>query len=140
MMRLSDERRAQLTAFGLLWLRVMVGLGMAYHGYGKVFGGNVARLAEGVAAWGWPLPGFFAWCAALSEFAGGIALVLGLATRVAAGFVAFTMLVAVFVAHGADPFQRKELALAYLTLAVASLCLGGGKWSLDAWLCSRKTS
>jgi len=120
------------TDIGLLWLRVLMGSGIAYHGYGKVFGGNVARLAEGVAAMGFPMPEVFAWAAALSEFAGGICIALGLFTRFAALFVFITMSVAAFGAHAADPFQKKELALAFWTMAGALICLGGGKYSLDA--------
>src|SRR3989338_5873123 len=86
-----------MTDIGLLWLRVLTGLGMAYHGYGKVFGGSMDKMTEGVAAMGFPAPEFFAWAAALSEFAGGILLVLGLFTRPAALFILITMAVAVFI-------------------------------------------
>jgi len=122
------ECRADL---GLLWLRVFTGLGMAYHGYGKVFGGRMAGMVEGVAAMGFPMPEFFAWAAAYSEFAGGILLALGLFTQPAALFILFTMGVAAFIKHGADPFKVKELALAYFVAAGAVMLLGAGKLSLD---------
>ncbi len=116
---------------GLLWLRVLAGAGIAYHGHGKVFGGHVGQLTEGVAAMGFPAPAVFAWAAALSEFAGGLCLVLGLGTRIAAFFVFSTMSVAAFIAHSKDPLQVKELALAYWTASGALILLGGGEWSLD---------
>ena len=134
MIRLSAEMRAALQDFGLLWLRVLMGLGMANHGWGKVFGGHMDRFAEGVAALGFPLPGLFAWAAALSELAGGLLVAFGVVTRPAAAFIFFTMLVAAFVRHGADPFQKKELALAYLVMSGAVALLGAGRWSIDAWL------
>jgi len=117
----------------------MTGLGMAYHGYGKVFGGNMHKMAEGVAAMGFPAPEFFAWAAALSEFAGGILLALGLFTRPAALFILITMGVAAFIKHGADPFQKKELALAYFVAAGALALMGAGKYAFDTSIkCSCK--
>ena len=121
----------KLRDFGLLWLRILMGAGMAYHGFGKVFGGNMAQFAGGVSDLGFPFPLFFAWAAALSEFLGGICVFLGFKTRIASLFVFTTMSVAVFLRHGADPFQVKELALAYWTMSGALLFMGGGKFSLS---------
>ncbi len=120
-----------LVDVGLLWLRVLAGAGMAYHGYGKVFGGHIGGFTEGIAAMGFPMPEFFAWVAALSEFAGGICLILGLFTRPAATFIFFTMAVAAFIKHGPDPLQAKELALAYWTVSGALMFLGAGMFSFD---------
>ncbi len=87
--------------------------------------------AKGVAAMGFPLPTVFAWAAALSEFAGGILLTLGLATRTSAFLIFMTMFVAAFIRHGGDPFKVKELALAYWTASGALVLTGGGKFALD---------
>jgi len=134
---MKGECKEKLRDTGLLWLRLLAGSGIAYHGYGKVFGGHVERLTEGVAAMGFPMPAFFALAAALSEFAGGLLLIAGLGTRYAAGFIFVTMSVAAFMAHAADPFQKKELALAYWTIAGALVMTGGGRWSLDRKLFCR---
>ncbi len=123
---------------GLLWLRVLMGTGIAYHGYGKVFGGQVAMLTEGVAKMGFPMPEVFAWAAALSEFAGGICIVLGLFTRPAACFVFATMSVAAFIAHASDPFKVKELALAFWTMAGTLILTGGGNFSVEHVLKGKK--
>lgn len=125
---------------GLLWLRVLMGAGIAYHGYLKIAKGTVAGLATRAGEWGFPVPMFFAWAATLSEFAGGILLVLGLMTRPAATLILATMVVAAFVAHGNDPWflvnsperRAKELALCYGVMAGALVLMGGGKFSLDA--------
>lgn len=127
------------TSFGLLWLRVLTGAGIATHGYGKLFTpGRMDGFAKGVADMGIPMPEVFAWAAALSEFAGGLLLILGLATRPAALLVFLTMTVAAFLRHGDDPFSKKELALAYWVLSGAILCLGAGAWSVDRLIAGRR--
>src|SRR5262245_35087290 len=129
------ENKCTLRAAGLLWLRVLMGSAIAYHGYGKIFGGYMSQMIPGVAALGFPAPVLFAWLAALSEFAGGLLIVFGLFTRVAAFFVFFTMSVAAFVAHAKDPFQVKELALAFWTMAGTLMLTGAGRFSLDRKFC-----
>lgn len=130
----STETRADL---GLLVLRVGFGLTLAFgHGLGKLppsdgFVANTASL-------GFPLPVLFAWAAALSEFAGGLLVAVGLLTRPAALFVAITMSVAFFVQHGADPFSDKELAFVFLIWAVGMLLTGPGRYSVDARLAPQR--
>ena len=58
-------------------------------------------------------------------------IVIGLATRWAAVFGAITMFVAAFVIHGDDPLRKQELALMYLSIYTALICLGPGRFSLD---------
>jgi putative oxidoreductase len=47
------------------------------------------------------------------------------------------MFVAAFIAHGPDPFGKKELALLYLVIYILLLVAGSGKYSVDYYL-SRK--
>jgi putative oxidoreductase len=132
--------RGRASSAGLLILRILMGFGIAYHGYGKVFGGQMSMMVDGLGKMGLPAPTLFAWLAALSEFAGGLLIVLGLATRVAALFVFVTMAVAFFVAHAQDPFQVKELAYLYGTIALSLILTGAGCYSFDALFCCRKGS
>jgi putative oxidoreductase len=124
-------KKETLSAVGLLLLRVVVGFGLATHGYQKLFGGHMDQFASGVRSMGFPLPTVFAWIAALSELLGGILIALGLKTRIAAAFAFVTMAVAVFIHHAADPFHVKELALLYLSGAGSVMMIGAGKFSLD---------
>ena len=124
---------------GLLWLRVAAGLGIAIHGHGKVFGGYMDKFTSGVAQMGFPAPEFFAWAAALSEFAGGILLILGLGTRFAALSILTTMSVAFFITHGADPFKVKELAFLYWGISGALMLTGAGAFSLDRLFFRKKS-
>ena len=102
---------------GLGFLR-LAGLGLAYHGYQKIFGGNMSRFAGGVEDMGFPLPIVFAWAAALSELVGG-------------ALAATTMFVAAFLHHATDDFAEREKAISYLAIMLALACLGAGKWSID---------
>jgi putative oxidoreductase len=124
--------RLRALSLGLLWLRILMGLGIASHGYGKLFSGRMPAFIEAVGQMGFPFPAFFGWSAALAEFIGGILIVLGLQTRLAAAAVFVTMMVAAFVRHAPDTFSVKELALAYWTMAGALILTGAGVYSLDA--------
>lgn len=116
---------------GLTLLRLFSGLALAFsHGFGKLPPSD--GFIDATAKLGFPMPVVFAWAAGLSEFFGGLFLALGLFTRVSSFFVAFTMAVAAFVAHAADPFQKKEMALLYMFIAIAFMFKGSGDWSLDA--------
>ena len=118
---------------GLTLLRIFAGISLAFaHGIGKVPPSE--GLITGTANLGFPIPALFAWAAGLSEFLGGIFLALGLFTRLSGFFIAFTMLVAAFGVHAADPFQKKELALIYMFVGLAFALKGSGDWSIDSFL------
>lgn len=121
---------------GLALVRFGFGLSMAFaHGLGKLQGaeGFVANLTKN----GFPAPTLLGWFAILSEFVGGLLLAVGLLSRAAALSVLGTMVVAAFYVHSADPYQRKELALAYALVSIAVLVAGPGRFSLDARLFGR---
>ena len=69
--------------------------------------------------------------AVLAEFVAGIMIALGLLTRLSTIPAMFTMAVAAFVIHGADPFARKESALMFLLMYLVIFLMGPGKLSLD---------
>lgn len=118
---------------GLALLRIFAGVALAFsHGAGKIPPGE--GLIQGTANLGFPMPVFFAWAAGMSEFLGGIFLALGFLTRLSSFFIAFTMLVALVGVHGADPFNKQELAFMYLFVALAFLLKGAGDWSVDSFL------
>ncbi len=134
----GKKTMSSAVSFGLLWLRVLAGLGIASHGWQKIAGGFMPKFITGVAEMGFPMPELFAWAAVLSELVGGALLVLGLGTRVASLAVFVTMSVAVFIHHAHDPMKVKELALAYWTMSGALLLMGGGRYSLGS-LVKKKT-
>ena len=121
---------------GLALLRIFAGVALAAaHGLGKLPPSE--QFVGGVSGLGFPAPAFFAWAASLAEFLGGAFLALGLFTRISSFFVACVMLTAAFGTHINDPFQKKELALLYLFIALCFLLKGAGDWSVDAFLRKR---
>ena len=129
---------SKTTDLGLLVLRLGVGLMMAFaHGLGKLPPSD--GFVESTAGMGFPLPGLFAWAAALSEFAGGLLLAVGLLTRPAAVFVAITMAVAFFLVHGGalTGEGNGEQAFTYLVAAITLALTGGGRYALDQILWRR---
>jgi putative oxidoreductase len=120
-------------ALGLLVLRVAFGLSLALaHGLPKLL--DPARFIRVLAEDGFPLPELFGWAAIGAELIGGVLLAIGLLTKPAAALVLITMAIAVLDAHAGDPFRKRELALAYGTVALVLLHTGPGRWALDAKL------
>jgi putative oxidoreductase len=121
----------------LLLVRLVMGLAFILHGWPKIqnpMGWMNAMGGSGV-------PSFLQALAALAEFGGGIALILGLLTPIAAFGLVCQMIGALVLAHlpQGHPFVSQsgpsyELPLAYLGLAILLIALGPGKWSIDAML------
>lgn len=114
---------------GLLLLRVAPSIMMITHGFPKfknLISGNIQfgdPIGIGVA------PSLF--LAVVGELLCPIIIIIGFKTRWAALPSAITMAVAAFIAHGADPFPKKELALLYLAFFVVIMMVGPGKYSFD---------
>lgn len=128
--------------FGLLVLRLVVGLTLAAHGTQKLFGWFGGYGLAGTGGFMEQL-GFHpgkraAFLAGLTETVGGVLLALGAATPLAAALILAVMLVAVATVHFAKGFFVSNGGYEYnLVLAVAALTLafvGPGAISLDAVL------
>jgi putative oxidoreductase len=120
-------------ACGLTILRIIVGVVFMFHGYQKLFKMGFHGVAGFFAHSGIPLPMASAVVVTLVEFVGGILLIAGVGTRVAAALLAVDMIVAILVVHLKHGFFAPMGFEFPLTLLAASLCLvlsGGGMLSL----------
>ncbi len=117
----------------LLLTRIVAGLAFTMHGWSKIQNPFGWMGPDGFA------PSSFQALAALSEFGGGLAWILGLLTPLAALGIACTMAVA-FSMHTfmrGDPFvsmtggPTSELAAVYFCIALLLLAMGPGRFSLD---------
>jgi putative oxidoreductase len=129
-------------SWGLLALRVPVGIIFIAHGAQKLFGWFGGHGLEATGGFFTSLglePGYLlALLAGSAEFFGGLALVFGLLVRPSAAALAFTMLVAIFAVHFEGGLflsnNGYEFALALLAASVALLFNGGGRISVDGLL------
>jgi putative oxidoreductase len=128
--------------FGLLLLRVTVGLTMSAHGAQKLFawfnGPGIDGTARGMETLGFHPGKRHATMAGLTEFGGGLLLALGFITPLGAALVASVMLVAAFTVHVKQGFFITSGGYEYnLVLGIAALTLafvGPGAFSVDALL------
>jgi putative oxidoreductase len=127
-----------LAAYAYPLIRIATGLWLMPHGAQKLFGlfgGNAAATAQMFGKIGLSDSLALVYWVGCVEFFGGLLLVLGLLTRVAAVMVFVLMMVAVFKVHLANGFfwtkAGYEYPLLWALLAVAIAIRGGGQCSLD---------
>jgi putative oxidoreductase len=130
-------------SWALTILRVVVGIVFLAHGWQKVFGFGIHGVAGLFGSVGIPLPLVSAGIVMAVEFLGGALLILGVATRLAAGLNAIDMVVAILTVHLKNGFFAQSMGVEFpLTLLAACVCLmmaGPGAASAE-WLFARKMS
>ena len=133
--------------FALTLIRVVLGVVFFAHGSQKMlgwFGGYGFSGTMNFFENDMHVPAVFAFLAIAAEFFGGIGLLLGLLTRIAAFGITVNMLVAIFMVHLPNGFfmnwtgQQKgegiEYHLLVLAITFALMMRGAGALSADALL------
>lgn len=125
---------------GLLILRLGLGIVFTAHGFQKLFQLGIGGLTEmwtGMV----PMPQLAAPLISVLEFAGGIALLLGLATRIVAALLAIDMLGAIFIVHLPNGFflpNGYEFTMTLFCGLTALTLTGAGAYSVDALMGQRR--
>jgi len=131
-----DGKREQAAAIALGVLRVSVGGILAVHGWAKLT--HIAGTTQSFEQLGLPAPGLLVYLAVAGEFLGGLGLLVGFLTRVAALGPLCSMLVAILTVHLGHGLLAKNGGFEYplvLLLVCAFFALNGaGPGSLDALL------
>jgi putative oxidoreductase len=122
----------RMQPLALVVLRVVLGAVMIAHGYRKVYG-HLHEYAHFISSLG--IPAWLGYISALTEFVGGILLIMGLFTRVVAAAVLIDMMVAIAKVHwphGLTGQGGYEFPLALAAIAFALIFLGAGPIAIDA--------
>lgn len=128
---------------GILFLRIAVGSAFVFiYGLGKIQGGPElwGKIGGAMSNLGITFaPVFWGFMASVTEFGGGILLILGLFTRPVSALLSFTMLVAA-IQHLSklDPWRNVIIPVELLSVFIALLFIGAGKYSLDYLFFSKK--
>lgn len=124
--------------WGIALLRVVAGIIFLMHGQQKMFEFGIGGVTGMMTGLGVPAPGLMAVIVTLVELVGGIALILGAFTRIAALLVAIDVLVAFFLVHMPNGFFASnggvELVLILATVGVTLVLTGPGAMALDSLL------
>lgn len=132
-MFVKEEWRETLTSIGLLIMRVWIGLTMLIaHGWPKL-----ANFSERSETFSDPLGigSFMSLTLAVgAEVFASIFIIFGLLTRAMAVPLLITMLVAAFIVHGDDPYQKQEFALLFGFSYLLLIFTGPGKYAVDTYL------
>src|SRR5689334_1048165 len=134
-MSLFKSPSQRQVSIGLVVLRLTLGATFITHGAQKLFVMGLPAISGGFAQMGIPMAGFFGPFVSLVEFFGGIAIVLGLLTRLGALALAVNMIVAMLTVHLKNGFFNPngiEFPLALFAMSAALMTTGAGAFSIDA--------
>lgn len=120
-------------SLGLLFIRVAVGAVFLSHGWMKI--GNVDMVTGMMSHMGVIAPGFFGPFISWLEVIGGLMLIFGILTRVAAAALGIEMIFAIFLTGIGRGFGPHELEILLMAGSLGIALLGSGKFALYKMEC-----
>jgi len=121
----------RMQPLALVVLRLVLGAVMIAHGYHKVYG-HMHDYAHYIAGLG--IPAWLGYVSALTEFVGGILVVIGLLTRIVAAAILIDMIVAIAKVHWSHGLLGQggyEFPLSLAATAFALVLFGAGPIAID---------
>jgi putative oxidoreductase len=128
--------------FGILLIRLVIGILFIGHGAQKLFGWFGGHGLQGTGGWFDSIgikPGVtMALVAGLVELVGGVMFAAGLLTPLAAIMLAGTMIISIVKVHGSNGLWAQangyEYNLTLLAVAIGVALIGPGQYALDSIL------
>ena len=133
------ERLSRWQDVSLLLLRLATGIFLIHGVWDNIV--DPARMAEFIGfltAFDFPLPSLSAPLTVWIQLGIGIALVLGVWTRIAGLLCAATFAVGIVFIHSSDELRAIWPALALVVIGLQLATAGAGRYSVDEWLVRRR--
>ncbi|HEY9509732.1 MAG TPA: DoxX family protein [Verrucomicrobiae bacterium] len=152
-----DEVKSKLNQIAPLALRIVMGYGFMVHGWAKLNHGRPVGFQKLLEQMNVPFPSVSAWLVPLVEMIGGLAILIGAFTALAAVPLIIVMLVAMFKVHLKFGFSSiktiglspdgpifgppgYEVDLLYIAGLIALILGGAGILSVDSMFRKRKAT
>jgi putative oxidoreductase len=134
-----SSSKSSLVEIAAFVLRITLGVIFIVHGaqkLGIIAGGSVDATVKGMGAMG--IPSWAAYLAIAGEFGGGLGVLFGFLTRIAAAGILSVMTVAILKVHLSNGFFANnhgfEFPLALAAMALYFILAGGGPYSVDRFI------
>ena len=129
------------TDLALLLLRVVIGVVFIAHGWQKLFVFGLAGVAKAFTEMGVPFPAITGPAIGGIEIVAGVAIILGILTRLASLGLACDTLGAIIFFHAKHGFfvpMGIEFVLSLLAVVLALAIAGAGGYSIDSLIAGRR--
>lgn len=139
----NDKNSQCATGIGILIVRWVTGIIFIYYGGQHCFGffdvhgvhgvHGINAFSRMIASDHFPIlpPIVWAWISGITEFFGGILLIVGLASRIVGALLIIDMLAAIWAYYGGG-FGAVDFNVALIAMAALILIAGPGIYSIDA--------
>ncbi len=123
-----------LKPYSAIFIRAAFGFHLIQYTYEDVFGLTAgSNNSEWLGAMGVPFPFFMSWLYILTEFIGGISIIIGFKTRWFSMLLIINFVVAILLVHVGKPYKESFEAIQMLAVSFFFLFNGSGKLSIDSY-------